>query len=156
MTLAGPTVSFFAPPQGVALVVYLFSAFVLILAGIMALLLRNRARWIKETWKLCPVREGDTLAKLATKYKVPWKLIAKVNGIKPPYNIETTEIKLPPLNGHQSEERSKSPSERGHRQEPKRQAKQPTKSLTMKRTTERPPKKTTESSVRKRPPKRRI
>ena len=95
------------------------------------------------------------MAKLATKYKVPWKLIAKVNGIKPPYNIETTEIKLPPLNGHQLEERPKSPPGRQPERQPERRLKKMVESQIQK--TAKPlTKQITEPPAKKRPPKRRI
>ena len=66
----------------------------------MLFLFRKRARWVKETWVPYMVKDNETLAQLATKHKVAWKLIAKVNGVKPPYNISGLEIKLPPLDGH--------------------------------------------------------
>ena len=153
--LAGPTVSFFASPQGVAVVVYLFIVFALSLALVMAFMLRRRARWIKNTWRLCPVREEDTLAGLAKKHGVPWKLIAKVNGIKPPYNIDAEEIKLPPLNGRSPSGRPKSPPERQPGRESERLTRKMTKSPPGK-TTERSPKLVTREKAKKRPPQRRI
>ena len=97
VTLTGWEVKFFAPPKGVAVVIYLFAVFVFIFSGVVLFSFRKRTRWVKETWVLYVVEEGDTLAQLATKHKVAWKLIAKVNVIKPPYNISGLEIKLPPL-----------------------------------------------------------
>lgn len=42
------------------------------------------------------VKEGDTLAKLAVLGEIKWKKLAKINNIKPPYELKTgTKILLP-------------------------------------------------------------
>ena len=48
--------------------------------------------------KSCYVRKGDTLAKIGIRYKVDWKEIAKLNGIKSPYKIYAGQKLLLPEN----------------------------------------------------------
>ena len=48
--------------------------------------------------KSCYVRKGDTLAKIGIRYKVDWKEIAKLNGIKSPYKIYAGQNLLLPEN----------------------------------------------------------
>ncbi len=48
--------------------------------------------------KTCYVRKGDTLAKIGKRYKVDWKEIAELNGIKSPYKIYAGQVLVLPEN----------------------------------------------------------
>ena len=138
-TLAGPTIRFFVPPQGVAVVVYLFVIFVLIGAGIMVVLFRRRARWIKETWLLYAVKKEDTLESLAAKHKVSWKLIAHVNDINPPYNITDLKIRVPSLDNLPTKQPKQQPGRQPKKQPKEQPEKQPKTEQSKRRPSKRQP-----------------
>lgn len=50
----------------------------------------------KKKCSIYEVRESDTINKIATQLNVQWKLIAKINDLKPPYNIEPGQKILVP------------------------------------------------------------
>lgn len=57
----------------------------------------KRKRWIQAHWEMYSVKSGDDINKLAQKFDVSWKLLAKVNGLKPPYALKKDQkIKVPP------------------------------------------------------------
>ena len=134
INLTGPTIRFFAPPQPIALVIYSFILFVLILIGLTIVFFRRRAKWIKNEWVVGTVKSGDTLESLSKRHGVSWKLITKVNNIKPPYDITGLKVKLPPI---------------GSSSRKKRPTKKPVKKVINK-----PVKKTTKKSSQKKPPKK--
>jgi LysM repeat protein len=54
------------------------------------------------------VQDGDNIQKLAKEYNVSWKLIARENDIKAPYNLESGEtIKLLTTNKNSSKKATK-------------------------------------------------
>ena len=53
---------------------------------------------VLEEQKSCYVRKGDTLAKIGSRFKVDWKKIAELNGIKAPYKIYAGQKLLLPEN----------------------------------------------------------
>ncbi len=48
----------------------------------------SRQHWLEEAYVVQP---GETLEQIAHKYRVPWKLLAKINGILPPYQLQPGE-----------------------------------------------------------------
>jgi hypothetical protein len=93
-TLSSAT--FFALPTPAAGAIE--SAVIIILLGAMiwALRLRKHASHVKRHWEMYEVKEGDTLESLANEFGVSWKRIAKVNKLKPPYNLKKDQkLKLP-------------------------------------------------------------
>jgi len=95
--LEGPTLWFFSPPAPAALAVQILIVLtVLILAALRILSLR-RERWIAKHWVEHKVTKAEDIQELARTHNVSWKLLAKVNDIKPPYVVEAGElIKVPP------------------------------------------------------------
>ena len=70
----------------------------LCVVALLALLVRHRlqARHVRRAWKIYTLDDGDTLESLAKDYHTSWKQIAKVNKLKPPYNLRTGQkLKLP-------------------------------------------------------------
>ncbi|MBL8015394.1 MAG: LysM peptidoglycan-binding domain-containing protein [Candidatus Doudnabacteria bacterium] len=56
------------------------------------------SKQVKSDWQDYEVKSGDTLNSLAERYRVNWKLIARVNKVKPPYSLSTgSKLKLPRL-----------------------------------------------------------
>ncbi|MEN9558735.1 MAG: hypothetical protein RL141_1104 [Candidatus Parcubacteria bacterium] len=79
---------FFVAPSWQALLVY--AVILLGLAfgvrqGLRAWQIRS---WIEKSWKPYEVQPGDTVTVLAERCGIPWKMLAKGNGLKPPYALE--------------------------------------------------------------------
>ena len=95
--LDGPSVSFFVMPQTGALVIEIVVLLLIILLIVLIILKKKRNNWIKNHWKKYKVKSGDDINKLAGKFMVSWKLLAKVNELKPPYMLKSgMEILIPP------------------------------------------------------------
>jgi len=95
--LNGPAIWFYSSPTNTALMieitVSLFLIFGLFLYG---LSIRRKMR-IKSTWVEYTVDTDETITSLADKFNISWIIIAKVNNLKPPYEIKPGEkIKVPP------------------------------------------------------------
>jgi hypothetical protein len=70
--------------------------FVLVLFYLMVVAAR-RKRWVAEKWIAYTVVDGDNLQSLAKTRNVSWKLLAKMNKLKPPYILSAgKEIRIPP------------------------------------------------------------
>lgn len=96
-TISKDSAQFFVAPSPLALLIEL--AVVLGLIGLIAWFLRKRMhkKHVKKTWESYTMEKGDTLQQLAKEFHVPWKKIAQVNKLKPPYEIhEGEKLKLPP------------------------------------------------------------
>ena len=90
-TIAGQSKTIFVFPQILALLVEL-----LILAGIATasyFLYRHlqHKKAVKD-WKDYTIKSDDNLQIIAKKQKISWKLLAKENGIKAPYILQTDQI----------------------------------------------------------------
>lgn len=95
-TIAGHTLTVFIAPKPQALLIEL--AVTAVVAGGAAWIIRSRLRIkkLRAKSKSYIVKEGVTLHKIANTYGVPWKTIAKINGLKPPYHLEPgSRIKIP-------------------------------------------------------------
>ncbi len=95
--LEGPSVWFFSfpTPAGLAIeiVVFLLVAVTIFLFW----LWQKRKKWIKENWVEYEIKSGEDINSLAKRFDVSWKLLARVNKLKPPYALKTGEkIKVPP------------------------------------------------------------
>ncbi len=95
--LASHSVWFFSFPTPVALVIEILVLLALAFGGFLFWLSQKRKRWIKENWVSYEVKSGEGIQELAKKFDVSWKLLAKVNKLKPPYALKTgQQIKTPP------------------------------------------------------------
>ncbi len=57
---------------------------------------RRQARTARRKWREYAVKPGETVQDIATRGGVSWKTLAKVNGIKAPYALETgRKIRVP-------------------------------------------------------------
>lgn len=56
----------------------------------------KRKKWVKETWKKYKIKSGDTIKGVAEDHRIDWKLLAKVNKIKAPYDLRKGESLLVP------------------------------------------------------------
>jgi len=96
-TLYGPQITFFSFPTIGGLVIEIAILLLLIVGLLLLFLAKKRQRWIKENWVDYKINSGDDINSLAKNLNVSWKLIVKVNKLKPPYVIVLGEkIKLPP------------------------------------------------------------
>lgn len=86
----------FVRPSQTALLIEIPLLIFLIL--LVAVVVRNclLEKNVKETWVKYKVKSGDTLRKISTERKVSWKLIARINKIKAPYELKTGDTILVP------------------------------------------------------------
>jgi LysM repeat protein len=79
-------------------------AFLLVLAGILFYLIRLTTLYFREAKKekmpIHEVRDGETLGALAQKFGVPWKWLAKANGIRKPFEVRAGQKLFIPMNKH--------------------------------------------------------
>ncbi len=96
-TLTWPVVWFFMMPSVWALIIYAAILLLIIALIIFWIIYRRRKQWIQETWQEYTVQPGDDIRSIAEQYDVSWKLLAKVNGLRPPYTLHPgMVIKVPP------------------------------------------------------------
>ncbi|MDP3003947.1 MAG: LysM peptidoglycan-binding domain-containing protein [Candidatus Azambacteria bacterium] len=95
--LEGPSVWFWSFPTPTALAIEIAVLLALAFGGFLFWLSQKRKRWIKENWVSYEVKAGEDIKSLAERFDVSWKLLAKVNKLKPPYALKSGEkIKVPP------------------------------------------------------------
>jgi hypothetical protein len=95
--LQSPSVWFFSFPRPAALAIEIAVLLLIAFGGFLFWLSRKRKRWIKENWVEYEVKAGDNIQELAKKFDVSWKLLTKVNKLKPPYGFKQGDkIKSPP------------------------------------------------------------
>lgn len=87
------TITFSVIPWNIAAVILTVLAVILIYVVSKTMIMRN----LKKSSKTHEVQEGETLVSLATKAGIDWKKLAKLNKIKPPYNIKKGDKLLVPL-----------------------------------------------------------
>ncbi|MEI7962100.1 MAG: LysM peptidoglycan-binding domain-containing protein, partial [archaeon] len=95
--LTSPEVWFFSFPTIPALVIEIG----VLLSGMFAIfaiwLVNKRKNWINKNWVVHRVRPNEDINEIANEFKISWKLIAKVNKLKPPYVLNSGDkIKVPP------------------------------------------------------------
>ncbi|PIZ92422.1 MAG: hypothetical protein COX82_04855 [Candidatus Magasanikbacteria bacterium CG_4_10_14_0_2_um_filter_41_10] len=95
--LKGPSVWFFSFPTIGGLIIEFVILLLALFGGFLLVVSQKRKQWIIEHWVGYEVQPGDSINSLATKFDVSWKLLAKVNKLKPPYACAPGEkIKVPP------------------------------------------------------------
>jgi LysM repeat protein len=96
VTVNGPSKLYFVPPSLLALCIELFIAILVIGLAIRYVMVRAHRRIVAEDWKDYKVKAGDQLQTLATKYGIAWRVFARANHLKAPYNLTTGQlIKVP-------------------------------------------------------------
>lgn len=95
--LQSKRIHFFLMPSITALAIYFAILALIILAMLLLFLKYKRHRWIKKTWVLYEVVEGDEIKSIAKDHGISWKLLAKANKIRAPYSlIEVKTLRVPP------------------------------------------------------------
>lgn len=95
--LSYPQVWFFVVPAVGPLIMYIAGLVFILVLILLWGLSRKRNKWIKAEWVKFSVKPGDSIKSLAQKHDVSWRLLAKVNKIKPPYELKSGSIiKVPP------------------------------------------------------------
>lgn len=95
--LEGPSFWFFSFPASAALAIEIAVLLALAFGGFLFWLSRKRKSWIKKNWVFYTVRPGEDIYSLAQRFDVSWKLLAKVNKLKPPHVIRAGQrIQVPP------------------------------------------------------------
>lgn len=95
--LEGSSVWFWSSPTPSALAIEVVVLLLIAFGAFLFWLSQKRKRWIKENWISYEVKSGEDINSLSKRFDVSWKLVAKVNKLKPPYALKTEEkIKLPP------------------------------------------------------------
>jgi hypothetical protein len=95
--LKAPEAIFFAWPSPAAGAIELAA-----LAALLALIVgfirgRRLASAIRTTWTDRPVAEGEDINAIAKERGVDWQVLAKANGLKPPYTLKAGDrLKVPP------------------------------------------------------------
>lgn len=109
-TVEGPSRMYFVPPSLLALCIELFIAILVVGGLIRFVMIRSHRRVVAHDWKNYKVKNGEQLQKIATRYGISWRLLARSNGIKAPYNLTTGQvIKVP----HRQKTKKKQPSYEG-------------------------------------------
>jgi len=97
VVLKGPTLTFFSWPTTVGWIINACITLVLIIGLLSLWLYRRRKKWVKEDWVNYTVQPGENITLLSEKFDVDWKLLVKVNKLKPPYALTPGEtVKVPP------------------------------------------------------------
>lgn len=84
-------------PKPLALVIELLTLVLLVGGGIFFFRRRKTHKQWRSKGKIYVVKDGDNIQKIAEKYGVDWKTLARVNKLKAPYHLETGQhLKLLP------------------------------------------------------------
>lgn len=87
---------FVVPPRIIGIVLWAFILFIIWFFIGLYKYKKKQKRWIL-SWPRYVVKPGETLTKIAKERRIPWRLLAKVNKLKPPFILEEGEvIKVPP------------------------------------------------------------
>ncbi|MDP1760154.1 MAG: LysM peptidoglycan-binding domain-containing protein [Candidatus Woesebacteria bacterium] len=89
--LEGPSVWFFSSPKPAALAIEIIVLLLIGFSGFLFWLSRKRKRWIKTSWVEYEIKSGEDIKSLAEQFDVSWKMLAKVNKLKPPYALKPGE-----------------------------------------------------------------
>lgn len=88
---------FFSFPTPTALAIEIIALLCVVVLVILFWLSKKRKKWIAEKWVEYEVKRSEDIKTLAEKFDVSWKLLARVNKLKPPYVLNPEEkIKVPP------------------------------------------------------------
>lgn len=95
--LEGPVVWLWSFPTPAGLAIEVAVLLLIAFCGFLIWLSRKRKKWIRDTWTEYEVKPGDDINSLAKEHNVSWKLLAKVNALKPPYTLTAGDkVKVPP------------------------------------------------------------
>ena len=96
--IEGPSVTYFSWPTKKGGLIEVGVLLAIIIALCSMSMSRMRMRKLRASWTDYTVVEGDDLNTLATARGADWKLIAKVNNLKPPYSVKPGQhLKLPAM-----------------------------------------------------------
>jgi hypothetical protein len=89
---------YFVMPSLYAMIIEIAVLLIIVLFIFLTIVHLRRNAWINKHWSAYAVKSGDDIHKLADRYSVSWKLIAKVNKIKPPYTLKSgAKLRVPPV-----------------------------------------------------------
>jgi len=95
--LRAPDITFFIPPQPLAAAAEAGAALAIIIVIVIIVIVFAKKQKIARTWVTGEVKEGEDIEFLAKAHRVSWKLLAKVNKLKPPYKLKGGDkLKVPP------------------------------------------------------------
>ncbi|MCK5460040.1 LysM peptidoglycan-binding domain-containing protein [Candidatus Parcubacteria bacterium] len=91
------SIIFFSKPTKTGWIINACIFSVVLVAIFLFWLYRRRKKWIKKDWVEYKVKSGEDINLLAKRFDVSWKLLTKVNKLKPPYTLKVGEkINVPP------------------------------------------------------------
>ncbi len=88
---------FIAPqPLAIAIIALIIISIIVLAWLLLSRLLKSRRHNKGKLWEDYRVRKGDTIAGIASRRNVEWKIIAKKNKLRPPYDLKPgSTIKVP-------------------------------------------------------------
>lgn len=96
-TLDSSTKLVLIPPTTKALIIELTTLALLLVIGFFVIRRHQLHRHAHTSWPTYTVKPGDTLPLLSERYGIPWKKLARINRIKPPYSLKPGQkIHVPP------------------------------------------------------------
>ncbi len=98
VTLMGPNITFYTWPTAKGALIEF--SILLLVVGLKLYAIRSikRRRQINKAWKVYTVSARDTVQSLAKKHQTSWQKLARVNRLKPPYELQKGQtIKVPPI-----------------------------------------------------------
>ncbi len=97
VTLDGPTVWFITLPTLLWFIVELIMVALLGILVFLYIVARRREQWVINHWVKYTLKSNTDITTLAADHDVSWKLLAKVNRLKPPYTLKKGDtLKVPP------------------------------------------------------------
>lgn len=95
--LDGPAVWFLTLPTLLWFIVELIMVGFFGVLIFLYIVARRREQWVINHWGKTTLKSATDITTLAEQYDVSWKLLAKVNRLKPPYTLKKGDtIKVPP------------------------------------------------------------
>ena len=96
-TLTSPSIKFFSSPKENALKLEVGLVLILLALLTYAFVQFKHVRYVARAWQDYIIVEGDDITKIALKFNISWKELAKVNDLEPPYTLSKGQIiKVPP------------------------------------------------------------
>ncbi len=97
VTLDGPAVWFITLPTLLWFIVELIMVALLGILVFLYVVARRREQWVINHWVKYTLKSNTDITTLAADHDVSWKLLAKVNRLKPPYTLKKGDtLKVPP------------------------------------------------------------
>lgn len=97
VTLDGPAVWFLTFPTLLGFIVELIFVAILVALVFLYIVARRREQWVINHWVKYTLKNQTDITTLAAEHDVSWKLLAKVNRLKPPYTLKKGDIiRVPP------------------------------------------------------------